>query len=103
MNKTFRKTNHLAVVGFLLPFVAGAVVGLLVVTVKKDFTRFQFLIPYLTLVPLLLCAGIVCSVRSIPLIEELNDKDYAYSGLTLNVLFLIVYGISLLYFFGSSL
>ena len=103
MRNGFRKTNHLAVVGFLLPFVAGAVVGLLVVMVKKDFSRFQFLIPYLTLVPFLLCAGIVCSTRSIPLIEERNDKDYAYSGLTLNILFLIVYVISLLYFFGFSL
>ena len=103
MEKGFQKTNHLAVAGFLLPFVAGAVVGLLVVTVKRDFSRFEFLIPYLTLVPLLLCAGIVCSARSIPLIEERNDKDYAYSGLTLNILFLIVYGISLLYFFGFAL
>ena len=103
MSKDLRKTNHLAVVGFLLPFVAGALVGFLVVLVKKDFGRFQFLVPYFTVVPLILCGGLVCSTRSIPLIEERNDKDYAYSGLTLNILFLIVYVISLLYFFGFDL
>ena len=103
MSKSFRKTNHLAVAGFLLPFVAGAFVGLLVVGVKEDFGRFQFLIPYFTVVPLILCGGLVCSTRSIPLIKERNDKDYAYSGLTLNILFLVVYGISLLYFFGFDL
>ncbi|MBW1730335.1 MAG: hypothetical protein JRH08_02360 [Deltaproteobacteria bacterium] len=100
MPKGFRKTNHLAIVGFLLPFGAGGLVALLVALVQKEFLSLKFLVPYLTLVPLLLCSGIVCAIRSIPLIEERNDKDYAYSGLTLNVLFLIIYIISLIYFFG---
>jgi len=31
-------------------------------------------------------------------IEEKGDKDYAYSGLTLNLLFMLVYITSLIYF-----
>ncbi|HDM10253.1 MAG: hypothetical protein JRI39_09035 [Deltaproteobacteria bacterium] len=102
MAKGYRKINHLAIVGFLLPFVANAVVAILVVVVKKDFSRLKFLLPYFSVVPLILCCGVFCSIRSIPLIEERNDKDYAYSGLVLNIFFLVIYGISLLYFLGFT-
>jgi hypothetical protein len=98
---TLRKTNHLAVLGFLLPFAAVGIVALLVLTVREDYKTLRFSIPYLTLVPLILFAGLLCSIRSIPLIEERNDKDYAYSGLTLNLLFLFTYVISLIYFFSE--
>jgi len=96
-----KKTNNLAVLGFLLPFVAAAIAGGLILAVKKDFTSTKFLIPYLSIVPLVLFCGLVCSIRSIPLIPDLNDKDYAYSGLTLNILFLVMYSTSVIYFFTS--
>jgi hypothetical protein len=50
---------------------------------------------------MILVGGLVSSLRSIPLIPERNDKDYAYSGLTLNILFLVVYITSLIYFITS--
>ena len=99
----FRKTNHLAVAGFLLPFGAAGVMGLLILIGQEDFRSPGFSVLYLTIVPLILLAGVVSSLKSIPLIEERNDKDYAYSGLTLNILFMSIYIISLIYFFfGSS-
>lgn len=95
----FRKPNHLAVIGFLLPFAAVGLVGGLILTVKEDCASHVFLVPYLGLVPLILICGLLCSIKSIPLIPELNDKDYAYSGLTFNLLFLVLYIISIIYFF----
>ena len=96
-----KKTNNLAVLGFLLPFVAAAIAGSVILAVKKDFTSLQFLVPYLSIVPLMLVCGLVCSIRSIPRIPELDDKDYAYSGLTLNILFLVMYSTSVIYFLSS--
>ncbi len=96
-----RKTNNLAVLGFLLPFVAAAVSGGLILITKKDFGKNIFLVPYVSIVPLLLFCGLICSVRSIPRIPDLGDKDYAYSGLTLNILFLGIYFTSVAYFFCS--
>ncbi len=93
-----RKVNHLAIAGFLLPFLSCAMVGGLILWVKKDFSSMKFLIPYLSLVPASLGVGLFCSIRSIPLIAERNDKDYAYSGLTLNVVFLLIYLVSVVYF-----
>ncbi len=99
MAAKFRKVNHLAIIGFLMPFLAGGFVAFLVVILKRDFSTFRFMGPYLTVVPGLLLAGLICAIKSIPLIPERNDKDYAFSGLTLNILFFIIYGISLAYFF----
>lgn len=96
-----KKTNNLAVLGFLLPFVAAAIAGSLILAVKKDFTSKEFLIPYLSIVPLALLCGLVCAIRSIPRIPDLNDKDYAYSGLTLSILFLVMYSTSVIYFLSS--
>ncbi len=93
------KTNHLAVAGFLLPFVAAGVTGLLILISQGDFKSLKFSVLYLTAVPLIMLTGVVSSVKSIPLIEEKGDKDYAYSGLTLNLLFILVYITSLIYFF----
>jgi len=49
---------------------------------------------------LLLLAGLTASIRSIPRIASLGDGDYAYSGLTLNILFLSIYAVSLVYFYS---
>lgn len=99
MKSHFRKTNHPAVMGFLLPFAAAAVTGLLVLLVREDFRSGRFLLPFLTVIPSILLAGLLLSLKSIPLIEEQDDRDYAYSGLTLNILFLLIYGICVVYFF----
>jgi hypothetical protein len=96
-----KKSNNLAVFGFLLPFAASAIAGSLILVVKKNFASMKFLIPYLSLLPFLLLCGLVCSIKSIPLIPDLNDKDYAYSGLTVNVLFIMIYIVSVVYFFRS--
>jgi hypothetical protein len=48
---------------------------------------------------LIMLAGLISSIKSIPLIEEKDDKDYAYSGLTLNILSVCIYVTSLFYFF----
>ena len=95
----FSKTNHRAVAGFLLPFLAAAVSGLLLLF-AEDAKSLRFSLPYMTIVPLILIAGLVMSFRSIPFIAQLGDRDYAYAGLTLNVLFLFVYLTSLVYFFS---
>ena len=96
-----QKPNGLAIAGFLAPFVAAGITGLLLLAVGEDLKPFKVSIAYLTITPLILLTGIVLSLKSIPLVEEFGDKDYAYSGLILNILFLIVYVTSLIYFFSS--
>jgi hypothetical protein len=96
-----RKTNHLAIAGFLLPFVAAAVMGALLLIAREDFRSLKFSIPYLTVVPVILLGGLISSLKSIPLIPQRDDKDYAYSGLTLSIVFLVVYITSLIYFIFS--
>lgn len=97
-----QKPNSLAIAGFLAPFVAAGITGLLILAIGEHVTSSSVAsILYLTIVPLVLLTGLVSSLRSIPLIEKLGDRDYAYSGLTLNILFLIVYITSLIYFLSS--
>jgi len=96
-----QKPNSLAIAGFLAPFVAAGITGLLLLCLGEDLKPFKVSIVYLTITPLILLTGIVLSLKSIPLVQELGDKDYAYSGLILNILFLIVYATSLIYFFSS--
>ena len=96
-----QKPNGLAIAGFLAPFVAAGVTGLLLLGLGEDLKPFKVSIAYLTITPLILLTGIVLSLKSLPLVQELGDKDYAYSGLVLNILFLIVYVTSLIYFFSS--
>lgn len=93
----YRETNHLAIAGFLLPFAAAAVTGLLILIGGDDFKSSKLVIIYIIIVLLILLAGMTCSIKSIPLIEKKGDKDYAYSGLVLNILFLLIYLVSLIY------
>ena len=60
---------------------------------------FRFLITFLGVIPVLLAAGVFLSVKSIAFIEEKGDKDYAYSGLVLNLFFALLYLASLVYCF----
>jgi len=50
MGRELRKTNHPAIAGFLLPFVAAAVTGALLLIVREDLKSLKFSIPYLVLV-----------------------------------------------------
>jgi hypothetical protein len=52
-------------------------------------------------VPIILVAGLAAAIRSIPRIKDLGDKDYAYSGLTLNIVFLAVYVFSVVVFISG--
>lgn len=92
-----QKPNSRAVAGFLAPFVAAGITGALVLGFQGNVTSLGASVIYLTVVPIVLVAGLVLSLCSIPFIETLGDKDYAYSGLTLNILFLIVYLTSVLF------
>ncbi len=99
--KIERKINHLAIAGFLLPFASCGIVGALILWAREDISSLRFLLSYFSLVPGVLGGGLFCSIRSIGLIEEQNDKDYAYSGLTLNIVFLLIYFVSIIYFLGG--
>jgi hypothetical protein len=93
-----RRTNHFAIAGFLAPFISGAIFCILLL-IAEDTLRTSPIFPvYLIFIPLTLLVGIVFSIKSIPLIEEKGEKDYAYAGLVLNLFFLSVYILSLIYF-----
>jgi len=93
----FRKTNHLAIAGFLLPFLCAGFASFYVLFSKGDYSSYRFFIFFFGIVPALLAAGLFLAVKSIPLIEEKGDKDYAYSGLVLNIFFALLYLASLVY------
>jgi hypothetical protein len=98
-----QKANSLAIAGFLAPFAAAGIAGILILGFGEEITSSRVSILYLTIVPVALLTGLILCLKSIPLIEELGDKDYAYSGLTLNILFIIVYITSLIYFLSSPI
>ena len=95
------KTNHLAVVGFLLPFAAAGLTALMMLVAREDFMSLRVSLFYLVIVPLILLSGAILSLKSIPMIPEKGDRDYAYSGLTMNILFFFFYIISLICFFSD--
>jgi len=94
-----QKPNSLAIAGFLAPFVGAGITGGLILGFGEAVTSSGISLIYLIIVPLILLGGIVCGLKSIPLIEKLGDRDYAYSGLVLNMLFLVVYIASVIHFF----
>ncbi|MFP4036309.1 MAG: hypothetical protein ACLFUE_02180 [Desulfobacteraceae bacterium] len=94
---TVRKTNHRAIAGFLLPFAAMAAASAVVLLSRSEGLPFPVWVPLVSLVPMLLAAGLYLSIRSLPLIDELGDKDYAYSGLVLNLFLIVMFLVSLFY------
>jgi len=98
----FRKTNNRAIAGFLLPFVAAGLASYLVLGLEKDALSFHIWVPFVTIIPLTLALGLILSIKSIPLIEKLGDRDYAYSGLVLNIFFILFYIIALIYYIQIS-
>ncbi len=96
MRAGHQKPNTRAIAGFLSPFLAAGITAGLVLGFARGLASLTGLILYLTIVPLLLVAGLILSLRSIPFIQTMGDKDYAYSGLTLNLLFITAYLASLI-------
>ena len=82
-----------------MPFLAAGVASLVVLLTDGEVRSLKFSVGYVVFVPMLLLLGLFLSIKSIPLIEERDDKDYAYSGLTVNIIFLSTYLISIIYFF----
>jgi hypothetical protein len=95
----FRKTNHPAIAGFLVPFLCAGFATFYVLFGSGDYGSYRFFISFLGIIPVMLAAGLFLSVKSISLIEERGDKDYAYSGLVLNLFFALLYLASLIYCF----
>jgi len=93
-----KKTNNRAVLGFLLPFLAMAVASATVLWFRSYGLPFPIWVPLVSVVPALLVVGLILSIASIPLIEDLGDKDYAYSGVVLNGFLLLLFVCSTLYY-----
>ena len=95
--RRFRNTNHQAIAGFLLPFLAAGVASAFVLYERGGLQPrlFQFL--FFAVIPGILVAGLVLSLRSIPRIQDQGDKDYAFAGLVLNIFFSVIYILSVLY------
>ncbi len=102
MTGTFRKTNHRAIAGFLLPFAAAGLASALVLWSNGDIFSSGYWVLFVTVIPLVLCAGILFSVSSFSRVEALGDRDYAYSGLVLNLFFALLYVLSLIYYVIES-
>jgi hypothetical protein len=97
MDRSFRKTNHPAILGFLMPFGVAALASFYVLYGHGDYVSFRFWLCFLALIPLMLLLGLFLSIKSIPRIKDRGDKDYAYSGLVLNIFFILLYLASLIY------
>ncbi len=85
-----------------MPFAAAGITATLLLVTTGDS---NICIPsplYLIAIPVILVTGIVFSLKSIARIEMMGDKDYAYSGLVLNLLFLIFYLAYLIVSFYTS-
>ena len=98
----FRKSNHHAIAGFLLPFVAAALASVYVLYGQSDYGSFPFRIMFLAIIPFILLLGLYLSIKSISLIQEKGDKDYAYSGLVLNLFFILLYIFCLIQALGRN-
>jgi len=86
----------------MLPFVAAGVAAALVLGFEEEALPFPLWLPFITVVPMILVLGLVLSLKSFPFIEKLGDKDYAYSGLVLNIFFILLYITSLIYYLCTT-
>lgn len=93
-----KKANTFAILGFLAPFVAAGITCGLLLMAGDDFKSSGVFRVYQLTIPLVLIAGVILGIKSIPHISELGDKDYAYTGLFLSLFFLAVFSLSLIYF-----
>jgi len=86
------------VAGFLLPFASAGLACVLVLYGFQGPFPFSSFFPFLSVIPLILCLGLICSLKAIPRIHDLGDKDYAYSGLVLNLFFIGIYIYSVIHY-----
>ena len=86
-----RKSNHPAIIGFLMPFAAAGIASVTILWGWNDYGSFFFRLTFVAVIPFILLFGLWLSIKSIPLIQEKGDKDYAHSGLVLNVFFILLY------------
>jgi len=82
-----------------MPFLCAGFASFCVLFGKGDYASCRFLISFLGIIPVLLAAGLFLSIKSLAFIEDKGDKDYAYSGLVLNLFFTLLYLASLIYCF----
>ena len=82
-----------------MPFLCAGFASFYVLFGKGDYSSYRFLVSFLGVIPGLLAAGLLLARKSISYIEEKGDKDYAYSGLVLNLFFSVLYLASLVYGF----
>jgi len=97
MERGIKKTNNRAIAGFLLPFVSAGIASGIILYKKGDVSSFGFWFPLVSIIPLILIFGLYLSIRSISYIQEFGDKDYAFSGLVINIFFLGMYIFGLIY------
>ena len=74
-----------------MPFAAAGIASVSVIWGWNNHSSFSFRLIFAAIIPLLLLFGLWLSIKSIPLIQEKGDKDYAYSGLVLNIFFILLY------------
>ena len=97
MNSWLLSKTNAAFFAFILPLAGSAAMAFLIVTGKGDMKDFNFLIPYLLIVPVLFASGFLASFKSIFRIEDKGeDMQYARFGLLLSFLFSFCYTISLI-------
>ena len=74
-----------------MPFAAAGIASATILWGWNDQGSFFSRLTFMAIIPLLLLFGLSLSIKSIPLIQEKGDKDYAYSGLVLNIFFILLY------------
>jgi hypothetical protein len=74
-----------------MPFVAAGIASVTILWGWNAYSSFFFKLTLVAIIPLLLLFGLWLSIKSVPLIQEKGDKDYAYSGLVLNIFFILLY------------
>ena len=102
MAGTVRKTNDRAIAGFLLPFVAAGLACALVLWSRGDIFSSGSWVLFVTIIPVTLFAGLMFAVKSFSHVEARGGRDYAYSGVVLNLLFILLYVLSLLYYYLTA-
>jgi hypothetical protein len=94
----FRKTNNRAVAGFILPLVAMGAASALVLWDRAHGLPVPVWAVLLIMVPVLSAGGLFLCIRSIPFIHDLGDKDYAYSGIFINIFVILLFICSVFYY-----
>lgn len=96
----FSAAGTCAVPGFLLSLVSSTAIALFIVLGRGECQSPAFFVSYLSIVPILLMAGLFLSFKSVLPVQGRGEMDYAAAGLILNILFAFIYFISAKYYIG---